>query len=151
MRRERRIPFLLFVVCLVAAMPVSWGEGGLKGFDLARPGHPKVTLCHHPPGDPTNVQTIEVSPAAVRAHLAHGDSLGACPQACGVPAAVPKTGQTGCWDINGYAIDCAGTGQDGEYQKGVSVSPRFTDNAEGTVKDNLTGLIAALNGVRRAR
>ena len=36
---------------------------------------------------------------------------------------------------------CAGTGQDGEYQKGVSVSPRFTDNGDGTVKDNLTGLI----------
>jgi len=77
----------------------------------------------------------------VRAHLAHGDSLGACPQACGVPAAVPKTGQTTCWDVGGYTIDCAGTGQDGEYQKGVAVDPRFTDNGDGTVKDNLTGLI----------
>ena len=46
-----------------------------------------------------------------------------------------------CWDANGLSIACAGTGQDGELQKGVSVDPRFTDNADGTVTDNLTGLI----------
>jgi len=151
MRRERRIPFLLFVVCLVAAMPFAWGAGGLTNPNLVKKDRliggvstdvsTKVTLCHVPPGNPANAHTIVVGEAAVPAHLAHGDSLGACPQACGVPAAVPKTGQTGCWDINGYAIDCAGTGQDGELQKGVPVDPRFTDNGDGTVKDNLTGLI----------
>lgn len=37
------------------------------------------TLCHRPPGNPTNERTITVgSDAAVIAHLAHGDSLGAC-------------------------------------------------------------------------
>ena len=55
-------------------------------------------------------------------------------------APVPKTGQTGCWDASGNSISCAGTGQDGEHQKGILVSPRFTDNSDGTVKDNLTGL-----------
>jgi uncharacterized protein DUF1566 len=70
---------------------------------------------------------------------------------------VPKTGQTECWDTNGDAINCTGTGQDGEYQLGVlpAVTPseenpytvygwtgiRFTDNLDGTVTDNLTGLI----------
>jgi len=54
---------------------------------------------------------------------------------------VARTGQTGCWDASGTPISCAGTGQDGELQKGVSTFPRFTDNANGTVKDNLTGLI----------
>ncbi len=49
---------------------------------------------------------------------------------------VPKTGQTGCWDASGTPISCAGTGQDGESQKGVSVSPRFTDNA--TVRSRTT-------------
>jgi hypothetical protein len=102
----------------------------------------KVTLCHIPPGNPANAQTITVGQAAVAAHLAHGDYLGECHTACsGVLAPVPKTGQTGCSDVNGTAIDCAGTGQDGEFQKGVTVSPRFTDNADGTVTDNLTGLI----------
>lgn len=45
---------------------------------------------------------------------------------------LPKTGQTAT-----YA-----TGDDGDLQKGVAwPSPRFTDNGDGTVKDNLTGLI----------
>ena len=38
----------------------------------------KVTLCHIPPGNPGNAHTISVSPNAVPAHLAHGDTLGAC-------------------------------------------------------------------------
>jgi len=57
------------------------------------------------------------------------------------PAPVAATGQTECWDQVGNPIDCAGTGQDGEYQMGVSADPRFTDNGDGTVTDNLTGLI----------
>ena len=54
---------------------------------------------------------------------------------------MPKSGQTACTAEDGTAIDCAGTGQDGEYQAGVSVDPRFTDNGDGTVRDHLTGLI----------
>jgi hypothetical protein len=57
------------------------------------------------------------------------------------PVGIAKTGQTGCWDQFGDPVDCAGTGQDGEYRAGVSVDPRFTDNGNGTVTDNLTGLI----------
>ncbi len=53
---------------------------------------------------------------------------------------VPKTGQTLCTTEDGTPIDCAGTGHDGEYQAGVSVDPRFTDNGDGTVRDNVTGL-----------
>ena len=35
-----------------------------------------------------------------------------------------------------------GTGHDGDYQMGVPwPDPRFTDNEDGTVTDNLTGLI----------
>ena len=58
-----------------------------------------------------------------------------------IPSPVPQTGQTGCWDASGSPIGCAGTGQDGEYQYGVSVDPRLTDNGDGTVSDKLTGLI----------
>jgi len=47
-------------------------------------------------------------------------------------APVENTGQTAS-----YA-----TGDDGDLEKGVAwPSPRFTDNADGTVTDNLTGLI----------
>lgn len=57
------------------------------------------------------------------------------------PANIRKTGQTTCYNSSGTEINCAGTGQDGEIQAGVSwPEPRFTDNGDGTVKDNLTGL-----------
>jgi hypothetical protein len=57
------------------------------------------------------------------------------------PAPVEKTGQTRCYDTRGE-VSCTGIGQDGGYQKGVAwPNPRFTDNANGTVTDNLTGLI----------
>ncbi len=54
---------------------------------------------------------------------------------------MPKTGQTDCYDAGGNSISCTGTGQDGEYQKGVTMSLRFIDQGDGTVRDNLTGLI----------
>lgn len=58
------------------------------------------------------------------------------------PAPVPVTGQTTCYDTNGIEIDCAGTGQDGEYSSGVALpQPRFIDNGYGTVTDNLTDII----------
>jgi hypothetical protein len=41
-----------------------------------------------------------------------------------------------------HAIPCAGTGQDGDFQKGTPWPvPRFADNDDGTVTDNMTGLI----------
>ena len=68
---------------------------------------------------------------------------------------LPRTGQTSCYDSSGTSISCAGTGQDGALQKGMTwPSPRFTVNTtnigtdqepniidDGTVTDNLTGLI----------
>ena len=51
---------------------------------------------------------------------------------CFAAAPVEKTGQT-----TSYA-----TGDDGDLEKGVAwPNPRFTDNEDGTVTDNLTGLI----------
>jgi hypothetical protein len=64
--------------------------------------------------------------------------LAAC-LASTLPAArLLKTGQTGCYDADGNGIACAGTGQDGELQKGVVRS--YTDNGDGTITDNQTGL-----------
>jgi cysteine-rich repeat protein len=54
----------------------------LLGFSGVARGDKKVTLCHVPPGNPANAQTISVGEAAVRAHVAHGDQLGACASAC---------------------------------------------------------------------
>ena len=55
---------------------------------------------------------------------------------------LPKTGQTTCYDESGAVISCTGTGQDGDKQAGVDwPSPRFQDNGDGTMTDQLTGLV----------
>ena len=57
---------------------------------------------------------------------------------------LPKTGQTTCYGGTSGAtvIPCTGTGQDGELQTGLAwPNPRFTDNGDQSVTDNLTGLI----------
>jgi quinol monooxygenase YgiN len=60
----------------------------------------------------------------------------------GTTTRVPKTGQKTCSDPLGDTIPCAGTGQDGELQYGAPwPDPRFTDNGNGTITDNLTGLV----------
>jgi len=38
----------------------------------------KVIICHLPPGNPNNGQTLCISPSAISAHLAHGDYCGPC-------------------------------------------------------------------------
>src|SRR5918998_1091260 len=48
------------------------GKGGRKEY-----------VCHIPPGNPANAHTIHVGYPAVDAHLAHGDSLGRCPDTDG--------------------------------------------------------------------
>ena len=51
---------------------------------------------------------------------------------CCPPAPIPQTGQTISYR----------TGDDGYYEKGVEwPNPRFTNNEDGTVTDNLTGLM----------
>ena len=36
-------------------------------------------ICHIPPGNRSNMHTIQVGSPAIDAHLAHGDTLGVCP------------------------------------------------------------------------
>ncbi|MCI4627077.1 MAG: DUF1566 domain-containing protein [Candidatus Magnetoovum sp. WYHC-5] len=55
---------------------------------------------------------------------------------------LPRTGQTTCYNASGSVISCAGTGQDGDSLAGVEwPSPRFTDNGNSTITDNLSGLM----------
>ncbi len=59
---------------------------------------------------------------------------------------LPETGQTTCYDSGGNIIDCTGTGQDGDTLAGIAWPvPRFTDNSDGTITDNLTRLMWAQN------
>ena len=38
-----------------------------------------ITICHKPPGNPTNTQELQIPLSAWPAHQAHGDVLGPCP------------------------------------------------------------------------
>ncbi len=63
--------------------------------------------------------------------------------AAALPGAVPKTGQSTCYDSTGATIIiCAGTGQDGDTLTGIAwPDPRFEDNDDQTITDKLTGLV----------
>jgi hypothetical protein len=58
---------------------------------------------------------------------------------CAANVGVMKTGLPQCSDASGMVIPCAGSGQDAEYQAGVAAS--YTDNGDGTVSDNVSGLM----------
>jgi hypothetical protein len=61
----------------------------------------------------------------------------------GYPAPVPRTGQTATVPIDTSALPLA----DGASQRGVPwPNPRFTDQGDGTVADNLSGLVWHRNG-----
>jgi hypothetical protein len=66
-------------------------------------------------------------------------ALAGTPNPVCVPRAFPATGQTTCWDSAGAVIACAGTGQDGDIRAGAALS--YTDNGDGTITDNNTGLM----------
>lgn len=75
-------------------------------------------------------------------HVSTGTSLSVQYQLPTYSAKVLQTGQTNCYDETGTAVACSGSGQDGEFLKGLGwTSPRFTDNGNGTITDNSTGLI----------
>ncbi|MDD2734858.1 MAG: DUF1566 domain-containing protein [Desulfuromonadaceae bacterium] len=55
---------------------------------------------------------------------------------------LPETGQNLCYDAAGNVISCSGTGQDGDWLKGAAWPfSRFTDPGNGTVIDELTGVV----------
>jgi hypothetical protein len=74
------------------------GEGGVAR-QLLGGGEVKVTICHVPPGDPTNAHAITIGFPALDAHLAHHDDyLGPCqPQ---TPPDPPD-----CDDAEGQGVD----------------------------------------------
>lgn len=61
-----------------------------------------------------------------------------CPAFLSYAFTLPDTGQTNCYDAGGAVIACAGTGQDGA----LILNPMsYTDNGDGTITDNNTGLM----------
>ena len=74
-----RIVFAVISLAVVACtdVPVAL-DTDLEPQLAANARAAKVTICHFPPGNPSNAHTITVSANALTAHLAHGDILGEC-------------------------------------------------------------------------
>lgn len=58
---------------------------------------------------------------------------------CPPPSLPQTTGQEVCFTANGLPISCQSTGQDGDLRMGLARS--YTDNGDGTITDNNTGLM----------
>jgi hypothetical protein len=58
---------------------------------------------------------------------------------CLVCQPLAETGMSFCYTSAGVNLPCEGTGQDAETKKGLPRS--YTDNGDGTVTDNVTGLV----------
>jgi hypothetical protein len=76
--------------------------------DVTVPGSKgkKVYVCHRPPGNPNNVQTLSISVNAVSAHVPFhgGDNLGRCDQSCGSDKWEGETGEL-LTDYTGEGFD----------------------------------------------
>ena len=68
-------------MCAVVALSVFAGTSWAQGSSSANQYQygQKVTICHHTHSKKNPLVTITVGAAAVKAHLKHGDTLGACP------------------------------------------------------------------------
>ena len=55
---------------------IQVSAGGNHGCKKTPPE--KITICHFPPGNPSNAHTISISANAWQAHLDHGDHVGEC-------------------------------------------------------------------------
>jgi hypothetical protein len=120
------------------------GKGAVPGAQITWDGA-VVTAANNNNGA---FSFLGVLPAECRGELSDGaetvlvDVLHCTPVSTGAPAPVEVTGQTTCYGASGVVIPCLDTGQDGDIQAGVPFpSPRFTDNGDSTVTDNLTNLI----------
>ena len=91
--------------------------------------------------DPANLGVIQSYRGVSTADLEPGETTSIAMRLIAYKSGdfLPKTGQT-----TSYAI-----GDDGDLEKGVAwPSPRFADNGDGTVTDNLTGLMWDQTGDR---
>ncbi len=89
-RQSRGTIAMKTLVLLPLGIGLAIGIVLSPGFTYGAPdtgnGRPAgITICHCPPGNPDNCHTITIDPAALPAHLAHGDTLGPCDEGDSLP------------------------------------------------------------------
>lgn len=77
----------------------------------------RTTICHTPPGNTGSAHTIVVGSSAVPAHLAHGDSQGACSGSTPEPPASGGAAVGG----NSFAVVLC-DGREGESGRLIEIS-----------------------------
>jgi hypothetical protein len=106
---------LLIAILVLGASAARAGEHGGNGDRNSHCGGHKVTICHIPPGNPSNAHTITVDESALRAHFAHGDSPGACQSGgpCN-PNPCQNLGTCSLDGLGGFSCQCISNGGLGE-------------------------------------
>jgi ABC-type sugar transport system substrate-binding protein len=79
-RRPRRLGGLIAVAAAAVSVFASVAWGGSSAASNEYQYDKKVTICHHTGSEQNPFVTITVSRNALPAHLAHGDTLGPCPE-----------------------------------------------------------------------
>jgi len=85
--------------CLCIATPCNNGIINLPNATLPTyVAEEKITICHFPPGNTDNPQTITIGKSALQAHLDHGDQIGSCDNTpvtiCHMPPGNPGNAKT---------------------------------------------------------
>lgn len=93
----------------------------------------------HPCGDVNASGTVTSTDALNVLKLAVGQPVSTSCEVSGSGGSLLNSGQDKCYSQVGVEVDCAGTGQDGETQSGVALD--YTDNGNGTITDDSTGLV----------
>ena len=118
---------------------IAWGVVGLLVTTILLGGN-GYQATNYQNGDVNGDGAIDVSDAVyLLSYLFEGG-----PEPVTIRGLVRATGQTECWDASGNPTPCDNSalpGQDGLYQLGAEAAGRFLVNGDGTVTDQLTGLM----------
>lgn len=95
----------------------------------------QVTLCHRPPGNPENAQTITVGESAKDAHLAHGDTEGPC------ESETTTTGEDGSAEVEDFTLTGDGCTQIASQSSNQTIDQNGSADANQSASQDSTQII----------